>query len=78
MTYNLGNYRSKKGKIYRKLWWFIYVCIDKGPYTFLGGVRIVNGLCDTEKRELTEAEKLLLRHGSLLNPKDIKVTPYPK
>lgn len=48
MTYNLGNYRSKNGKIYRKLWWFIYVRIDDGPYSFLGGVREVNRLCDVE------------------------------
>lgn len=27
------------------------------------------------RKKLTEAGKLLLRHGSLLNPKDIKVVP---
>jgi hypothetical protein len=75
MTYNLGNYRSKKGKIYRRWWWFIYICINKGPYSYLGGVRMVNKLCDAERRELTEAEKILLRHGSLHNPKGIKVVP---
>lgn len=79
MTYNLGNYRSKNGKIYRRWWWFIFICIDEGPYSFLGEVSEVNRLCDAEssksKNELTEAAKLLLRHGSLHNPKNIKVVP---
>jgi len=50
VVYNLGNYRSHRGKIYKKVWWFIYKCIDKGPYDFMEGVRIVNGLCDNERR----------------------------
>lgn len=44
MTYNLGIYRSRNGKIYKKWWWFIYICIDKGPYSFLDGVKEVNRL----------------------------------
>jgi hypothetical protein len=42
MVYNLGCYRYKNGKIYEQVWWFIYKCIDRGPYTYLDGVRQVN------------------------------------
>lgn len=47
MLYNLGNYRYSKGKIYKQVWWFIYRCVDHGPYTYLNGVRIVNTLGGT-------------------------------
>lgn len=47
MLYNLGNYRYSKGKIYKQVWWFIYKCIDLGPYSYLTGVDIVNTLGDT-------------------------------
>jgi hypothetical protein len=42
MRYNLGRYRYDRGKIYKKVWWFIFKCIDKGPYCYLEGVKIVN------------------------------------
>jgi hypothetical protein len=42
MIYNLGRYRYDRGKIYKKVWWFIFKCIDKGPYCYLEGVKIVN------------------------------------
>ncbi len=45
MTYNLGNYKYYKFKLYKKIFWFIYKCIDKGPYSYLVGVRKVNKLC---------------------------------
>jgi len=46
MRYNLGNYRyDSNGKIYKKVWWFIYKCIDKGPYNYLQGVKVVNEKC---------------------------------
>ncbi len=51
VPYNLGRYRWKRSKIYEQVWWFIYKCIDKGPYTYMQGVRKVNGLCDKERRE---------------------------
>lgn len=57
VPYNLGNYRSKNGRIYKKVWWFIYKCIDKGPYNFMGGVRKVNDLCDTERRSVPTKEE---------------------
>jgi hypothetical protein len=50
LVYNVGNYRSHRGKIYKKVWWFIYKCIDKGPYSFMEGVRIVNDLNAVERR----------------------------
>lgn len=43
--YNLGNYRYKNLGIYKKVFWFIYKCIDKGPYSYLQGVKRVNELC---------------------------------
>lgn len=46
MIYNLGNYRYKKGKIYKKVFWFIFKCIDKGPYPYMTGVKKVNNLCN--------------------------------
>ena len=45
MRYNLGDYRYDKSKIYRKCLWFIFECIDQGPYTYAEGVKVVNGLC---------------------------------
>ena len=48
MVYNLCNYRYKNGKIYQKVWWFIYRCIDSGPYTYLEGVKQVNAHCNAE------------------------------
>lgn len=44
--YNLKNYRFNNGKIYKRLWWFIYKCIDKGPYKYLDGVKEVNKLVE--------------------------------
>ena len=49
MRYNLGPYRYESGKIYKKVWWFIYKCIDKGPYNYLQGVRIVNNQCHIDQ-----------------------------
>ena len=46
MRYNLGNYRYDNGKIYKKVWWFFYKCIDHGPYDYLRGTCIVNKLCN--------------------------------
>ena len=51
MIYNLGDYRFKNGKIYHKRWWFIFKCIDKGPYTYLEGVKQVNTHCARIQRE---------------------------
>ena len=48
MVYNLGRYRYKNCKIYEKVWWFIFKCIDKGPYQYMEGVRIVNNHCKVE------------------------------
>jgi len=47
--YNLGRYRAYKGRIYRQIWWFIYKCIDKGPYGFLEGIARVNDLASQER-----------------------------
>jgi len=45
MRYNLGDYRYDNFKIYRKWWWFFYLCIDEGPYPYIEGVVEVNRLC---------------------------------
>lgn len=45
MIYNLGNYRYKNFKLYKRIWRFFYKCIDKGPYNYQEGVRKVNELC---------------------------------
>lgn len=44
MPYDLGKYRYDKGKIYKQVLWFIYKCIDKGPYTHREGMNIVDSL----------------------------------
>jgi len=43
MDYNLGRYKYRSGKVYRKKLLF-YFCIDKGPYPYKEGVRQVNKL----------------------------------
>lgn len=45
MTYNLGEYRYRDGRIYRKRWLFFWKCIDEGLYRWKEGVRKVNRLC---------------------------------
>jgi len=49
MVYNLGNFRYKNGKIYKKVWWFIYRCWDSDHCGYLDGVRKVNKLCGIEE-----------------------------
>jgi hypothetical protein len=45
MTYKLNDYKYKNGKIYKKILWVFYKCIDKGPYGYDVGVRKINQLC---------------------------------
>lgn len=44
MKYNVGNYRYNNGKIYKQVWWFLFKCIDEGPYNWKEGVKRVNFL----------------------------------
>ena len=46
-VYTLRNYRFKNGKIYHKRW-FMYKCIDKGPYTDVEGIKQVYTHCSLE------------------------------
>ena len=48
MMYNLGDYRYNKGKIYQRVWWIFFRCIDRGPYSYMEGVRKVNKLARVE------------------------------
>ena len=45
MVYNLGNFRYKNGKIYKKVWWIFFRCVDTNHCSYLNGVRKVNRLC---------------------------------
>ena len=44
MQYNLGNYRYDEGKVYKRVWWFIFKKIQDCPQGYMAGVRIVNNL----------------------------------
>ena len=50
MRYNLGDFRYDNGRIYKRIWWFIYLCVNKGPYSHKEGVRKVNELCEIFER----------------------------
>lgn len=49
MTYNLGDYRYKNGKIYQRVWWIFFRCIDEGPHSYMEGVRLVNVAAGVEE-----------------------------
>ena len=50
MIYNLKNYRYKNFKLYKRIWGFLYKCIDKGPYGYMVGVRKINELCGIDEK----------------------------
>ena len=59
--YNLGNYRFKNYKIYKKVWWIFYKCISGyKTYNTYFGVKEVKKLCGIveEKPDYSHLERL--------------------
>ena len=51
MVYRLKNYKYDNFSIYKQIIWKFYKCIDKGPYSYYAGVKIINELCGIKEKK---------------------------
>ena len=61
MAYILGDYKYTNGMIYKRVWWFIFECIDIGPHNYKSGVKEVNRLYNNTYKSKAEGVNKLCR-----------------